>query len=125
MTKIIPALPNVAAPRAPYSAAVEAGGLVFISGQVGFNPDTGLPTDTADQTRLAMERLGTILDDLGMGFPDLVKTTVFLIDIEEFAVVNEVYRSFFDDDLPARSTVQVAALPRPELRVEVEAIATR
>ncbi|NQV04913.1 hypothetical protein HQ535_00045 [bacterium] len=125
MPKSVPALPNVPAPRAPYSAAVEADGLVFISGQVGYDPESGLPLETVDQTRLAMERIGVILGDLGLGFGDLVKTTVFLIDISEFSSVNEVYGSFFDGEPPARSTFQVAALPRPQLRVEIEAIAVR
>lgn len=125
MPKTVPDLPNVPTPRAPYSAAVETDGLVFISGQVGYDPKTGLPTEMEAQTRLAMERIGTILSDMGMGYANLIKTTVFLADIGDFAAFNDVYGSFFEGDHPARSTFQVAALPRPELRVEIEAIATR
>ena len=123
--KSVPELPNVPAPRAPYSAAVQAGNLVFISGQVGNDPKLGIPVETAAQARMAMEHIGQILADMGLSYVDLVKTTVFLIDIEDFATVNDVYGEFFDGELPARSTFAVAALPRPELKVEIEAVAIR
>jgi 2-iminobutanoate/2-iminopropanoate deaminase len=125
MVKIVPVLPSVPKPRAPYSAAIEANGLVFISGQVGYDPESESQVETAAQTRLAMERIGTILNDMGLGYGDLVKTTVFLTDIDDFGTVNEVYAAFFESDPPARSTIQVAALPRPQLKIEIEAIAVR
>ena len=125
MEKITPELPNVAAPRAPYSPAVIAGDFIFISGQVGRDPDSVLPESTVDQTRVAMENIGRILSDLGLGFESLVKTTVFLTDINDFGVVNDVYATFFEETYPARSTYAVAALPRPELKVEIEAVAVR
>lgn len=123
--KIVPDLPNVPTPRAPYSAAVQAGDLVFISGQVGNDPNRGIPPETTAQARIAMERIGQILADLDLGYGHLVKTTIFLTDITDFASVNEVYAEFFDDELPARSTFAVAALPRAELKVEIEGIAVR
>ncbi len=123
--KSIPDLPNVPAPRAPYSPAVQAGDLVFISGQVGNDPESGIPPETSAQARMAMESIGRILGDVGLGYADIVKTTIFLTDIADFGAVNEVYADFFDGGLPARSTFAVAALPRPELKVEIEAIATR
>jgi 2-iminobutanoate/2-iminopropanoate deaminase len=104
----------------------EADGFLFVSGQVAIDPFGGsVPETTADQTRLIMDNIGRILDDLGLGFSDVVKATVFLIDIADFESMNEVYGSFFEGDPPARSALQVVALPRPEFRVEIEVIAAR
>jgi 2-iminobutanoate/2-iminopropanoate deaminase len=111
---------------APYSVATEANGLVFLSGQVAINPNGGAtPSDAIEQTRLIMDNLGTILRDLGLGYDDIVKTTIFLTDVADFVGVNEVYGGYFPADPPARSTFQVAALPRPEFKVEIEATAAR
>jgi 2-iminobutanoate/2-iminopropanoate deaminase len=99
---------------------------VFISGQVAIDPEGGpTPDSTADQAKLIMENFGRILEDLGLGYGDLVKTQIFLIDIGEFAAVNQVYGSYFSAEPPARSTFQVAALPGTKFRIEIEAIAAR
>jgi 2-iminobutanoate/2-iminopropanoate deaminase len=126
MPKLVPSLAGAPKPLAPYSVATEANGFVFVSGQVAIDPTGGpTPEGVADQARLVMDNLGRILVDLGLGYGDLVKTTIFLADIGDFAAVNEVYGSYFDDEPPARSTIQAGALPRPEFRVEIEAIAAR
>jgi 2-iminobutanoate/2-iminopropanoate deaminase len=99
---------------------------VFISGQVAIPANGGPPpVATAEQASLILDNLGRILSELGLGYPDIVKTTIFLTDISDFAAVNEVYGSYFSSEPPARSTYQVAALPRPELRIEIEAVAAR
>lgn len=116
------------APIGPYSQAVAAGGFVFCSGQVALDAQTGdlLDGDVAEQTRKAMANLGAVLEAAGCRFADVVKTTIFLIDMADFAAVNAVYGETFGGGStpPARSTVAVAALPRGA-RVEIEAIATR
>jgi len=111
---------------APYSAATEAGGLVFLSGQVGLDPISGerAPDDVAAQAHQVMRNIGGVLGDLGLGYEDIVKTTVFLADISNFGDVNEVYKSYFDGSFPARSAVQAGALPGGFL-VEIEVVAAR
>lgn len=125
MAKRVPELASVPAPAAPYSPCVEAAGLIFISGQAGRDPETGTPEGLAEQTRVAMGRIGAILRDLGLGFEHLVKTTVFLTDITDFGEFNAAYGEFFTGPPPARTTVEASALPRPEFRVEIEAVAAR
>jgi 2-iminobutanoate/2-iminopropanoate deaminase len=111
---------------APYSVATEANGFVFVSGQVAIDSSGGaIPGDVVDQTRLIMDNLGMILRDLGLGYDDIVKTTIFLTDVGDFGRVNEIYGGYFPAEPPARSTFQVAALPRPEFKVEIEAVAAR
>jgi 2-iminobutanoate/2-iminopropanoate deaminase len=111
---------------APYSVATEANGFVFISGQVAIDPAGGAtPGDVVDQARLIMANLGAILGDLGLGYDDIVKTTIFLTDVGDFAAVNRIYGGYFPAEPPARSTFQVAALPRPEFKVEIEVVAAR
>ncbi len=121
-------LPTPSAPPAlgPYSVAVEASGLVFISGQVALDPATGerAPDDVSAQTRQIMKNIEAILADVGLGFEDVVKTTIFLADMADFPTVNEIYGAAFADGPPARSTVQAAALPGGFL-VEIETIAAR
>jgi 2-iminobutanoate/2-iminopropanoate deaminase len=122
----VPPVPRGPKPIGPYSVATEAGGLVFISGQVALDPATGQRVDgdaTAQAGRI-MANLALILGDLGLGFGDVVKTIIFLADMADFAAVNEVYRGYFGAAAPARSTIQVGALPGG-FRVEIEAIATR
>jgi 2-iminobutanoate/2-iminopropanoate deaminase len=124
--KQVPTLSNAPRPLAPYSVATEANGFVFISGQVALDRSGGpTPDDVVDQTRLIMDNIGSILKDLGLGYSDIVKTTVFLSDIDDFGRVNEVYGSYFESEPPARSTFQVAALPRAEFKIEIEAIVAR
>ena len=126
MPKQVPTLSNAPSPLAPYSVATEANGFVFISGQVALDRSGGpTPEDVVDQTRLIMDNLGSILTDLGLGYSDIVKTTVFLSDIADFGRMNEAYGSYFESDPPARSTFQVAALPRAEFKIEIEAVAAR
>ena len=126
MGKQIPEVPSGVTPLGPYSTAAEANGLVFISGQVALDPGTDRPIegDVRAQATRVMKNLGLVLGDLGMGFGDVVKTTIFLADIGDFGVVNEVYAGYFGDAPPARSTVQVGALPGGFL-VEIDAIAAR
>jgi len=126
MPKLVPAVPHAAKPIGPYSVAAEAAGLVFISGQIAIDPASGqkVEGDATVQAKRILENLGMVLGDLGLGFDSVVKTTIFLTDIADFAAVNEVYRGYFGDAPPARSTVQVAALPGG-YRVEIEAIAAR
>lgn len=114
------------APQAigPYSQAIKANGFLFLSGQIPLNPETNQmdAVDAVAQTRQVMENIGAILSAEGLSFESVVKTTIFLTDLVDFARINEVYGSFFTTDPPARSTVQVAALPRGA-KVEIEAIA--
>ncbi|MGZ5385614.1 MAG: RidA family protein [Acidimicrobiia bacterium] len=126
MPKQVPTLSNAPTPLAPYSVATEANGFVFISGQVALDRSGGpTPDDVVDQTRLIMDNIGSILKDLGLGYSDIVKTTVFLSDIGDFGRVNEVYGGYFKSEPPARSTFQVAALPRAEFKIEIEAVVAR
>jgi 2-iminobutanoate/2-iminopropanoate deaminase len=108
----------------PYSQAVRAGGLLFISGQIPLDPESGevVNGDVSAQTHRVMRSLGAILEAAGAGFDDVVRTTVFLTDLGDFARVNEVYGSYFTAPAPTRATVQVAALPKG-VSVEIDAIA--
>jgi 2-iminobutanoate/2-iminopropanoate deaminase len=114
------------APRAigPYSQATRSGGFLFTAGQVGFDPATGELVDggIAEQTRQVLQNIDGILQAAGARLSDVVKTTVFLVDMADFAVMNEAYAAAFGEHRPARSTVAVAALPRGA-RVEIDAIA--
>jgi len=114
------------APKAigPYSQAIRAGDFVFCSGQIPLDPQSGqiVPGDIAAQTRQVMKNLEAILKAAGCDFSMVVKTTIFLADLKDFSVVNEVYGEYFKGDPPARATIQVAALPRGSL-VEIEAVA--
>ena len=114
------------APRAigPYSQATRANGLLFTAGQVGFDPATGELVDggIAEQTRQVLANIRAILEAGGSGLGQVVKTTVFLVDMADFTEMNAVYARAFGDHRPARSTVAVAALPRGA-RVEIEAVA--
>ncbi len=126
MPKLIPDTPSAPKSLAPYSAAAEAAGLVFLAGQVGLDPATGerAPDDVTAQAEQVMKNIGAVLGDLGLGYEDIVKTTIFLADIDDFTAVNEVYASYFDGEFPARTTVQAAALPAAFL-VEIEVVAAR
>lgn len=116
--------PEAPAAIGPYSQAVVAGGFLFCSGQLGLDPSTGdfAAPDVEAQAARAMLNLGNVLEAAGCTFEDVVKTTIFLADMADFAKVNAVYGRFVTDPPPARSTVQVAALPKGG-RVEIEAIA--
>jgi 2-iminobutanoate/2-iminopropanoate deaminase len=114
------------APRAigPYSQAVRAGNLVFASGQIPIDPATGefVAGGVAEQTEQVLRNLTSVFAAAGVELNQIVKTTVFLADMEDFAAMNEVYGRFFGEQPPARATVQAARLPR-DARVEIEAIA--
>jgi|SRR5882724_12375674 len=112
------------APIGPYSQAVRAGNLLFISGQVAINPVTGNveATDTIGETHLVMHHLKAILSEAGMSFDNVVKTTIFLSDMGLFAQVNEVYGKYFSNNFPARETVAVKGLPK-NVNVEISMIA--
>ncbi len=108
----------------PYSQAVKAGGMVFCSGQIPIDPATGefVSDDVAEQTEQVLKNLGEVLAAAGSGFGDVVKTTIFLADMGDFATVNEIYGRYFTDNKPARATVQAARLPR-DAKVEIDCIA--
>ena len=108
----------------PYSVAVSAGDFVFISGQLGIDKETGnlVSGGIQEQTRKALENMKKILKSAGLGLEDVVKTTVFLQDMGDFAQMNAVYAEYFTRDFPARSAIKVGALPKSGL-VEIEAIA--
>ncbi|WP_160035102.1 RidA family protein [Paenibacillus sp. An7] len=109
----------------PYSQAVEAGGFIFTSGQLGIDPATGeFGATVEEQTRLSLENVKAILEAAGAGLNQVVKTTVFLKDMNDFVRVNEVYSSFFEQPYPARSAVEVARLPKDAL-VEIETIVVK
>jgi 2-iminobutanoate/2-iminopropanoate deaminase len=121
-------LQTSAAPAAigPYSQAIETQGWVFCSGQIGLDPKSGalVAGGIEAETRRALENLREVLAEAGLGFHDIVKTTIFLSDLGDFDVVNRIYGEHLSAPYPARSTVQAAALPR-KARVEIEAIAMK
>ncbi|MEP6944435.1 MAG: RidA family protein [Acidobacteriota bacterium] len=109
----------------PYSQAIKTGGLVFCSGQIPIDPATGnfVSENVAEQTEQVLKNLEAVLKAAGTSLDGVVKTTVFLADMNDFAEMNEIYGKFFSDNKPARATVQAARLPR-DARVEIECIAT-
>jgi 2-iminobutanoate/2-iminopropanoate deaminase len=108
----------------PYSQAIVAGDLLFLSGQIPLDPATGqiVPGDVMAQTDRVMRNLRAILEAAGSTLADVVRTTIYLVDLAQFAAVNESYGRFFEPPYPARATVQVAALPRGA-QVEIDAVA--
>ena len=108
----------------PYSQAIRAGDIVFVSGQIPLDPSTGqiAGDDLTSQVEQVMKNLGAVLAAAGCNFGDVAKTTIYLVDLAHFAVVNAAYGRFFEAPYPARATVQVAALPRG-VQVEIDAIA--
>lgn len=115
------------APKAigPYSQAVSASGMLYTAGQIALDPATMeiVPGGIIEQSERVLRNLEAVLREAGLGFDNVVKTTVFLVDMGEFAAMNEVYARFFGDHRPARSTVAVAALPR-NVRVEIDLVAS-
>ncbi|MCC7033620.1 MAG: RidA family protein [Acidobacteria bacterium] len=116
--------PGAPAAIGPYSAGVRAGALLFLSGSIPLDPATGqiVPGDISAQATRVMENIKALLAAAGADFRHVVKTTVFLADMNEFAAMNEVYATYFAAPFPARSTVQVARLPR-DVRLEIEVVA--
>jgi 2-iminobutanoate/2-iminopropanoate deaminase len=109
----------------PYSQAIAAGGFLFISGQIPLDPASGqiVPGGITEQTHQVLKNLGAILAAGGRSYADVVKTTVYLADMSEFATMNAVYATYFAAPYPARATVEAARLPR-DVKVEIELIAT-
>lgn len=110
----------------PYSQAIEAGGLIFCSGQIPLDPATGalVEGDIGAQTERVMKNLAAVLEAAGVTFANVVRTTIYLVDMADFAAVNAVYAKSFSDVPPARATVQVSALPK-NARVEIDALAVK
>ena len=108
----------------PYSQAVKTGGLLFCSGQIPLDPASGeiVTGGIRQETEQVMKNLGSVLSAAGTGFDSVLKTTIYLVDMADFPVVNEIYGSYFSGPKPARATVAVAALPRG-VRVEIDAVA--
>jgi 2-iminobutanoate/2-iminopropanoate deaminase len=124
MTKII-STPHAPAAIGPYSQAVVSNGFAFLSGQIALDPSSGqlLDGDIAAQTGRVLENLKAVLEGCGSSLDRVVKTTVYLKDMGEFARMNEVYARYFPENPPARATVEAARLPR-DVRVEIDCIAT-
>ena len=123
MTKITINAKNAPAAVGPYVHAVKVGDLVFTSGQIGLIPETGvLAEGIVSQTEQVLKNLGAVLAEAGLTYSDVIKTTVFLDNIDDFGPVNEIYAKYFTGDAPARSCVEVAALPKGAL-VEIEVVA--
>jgi 2-iminobutanoate/2-iminopropanoate deaminase len=116
--------PDAPAAIGPYSQAIRAGGFLFVSGQIPLDPATGtlVGDGIAEQTHRVLQNLGAILHAAGSSFDRVVKTTVYLADMTEFAKMNEIYATYFPSPAPARATVQAARLPR-DVRVEIDVIA--
>ncbi len=124
MAKKIINTANAPAPIGPYNQAVQAGNLLFISGQVALKPGTGelANADIIEETHLVMQNLKAILTEAGITFDNVVKTTIFLSDMNLFGQVNEIYGKYFNGDFPARETVAVKGLPK-NVNVEISMIA--
>jgi 2-iminobutanoate/2-iminopropanoate deaminase len=118
------ATPSAPVAIGPYSQAIRSGNLVFVSGQIALDPATGelVGGGIQAETHRVLQNLAAILQAAGSSFDRVLKATVFLADLSDFAAVNDIYRGYFPDPAPARSTVQVAALPRGA-RVEIEVVA--
>ena len=116
--------PNAPAAIGPYSQAIRAGDFLFVSGQIPLDPSTGtlIQGDIAEQTHRVLRNLAAILEAAGASFHHVVKTTVYLADMSEFAAMNEIYGTYFPAPAPARATVQAARLPR-DVRLEIDLIA--
>lgn len=114
------------APIGPYSQATEINGLLFCSGQIALDPETGnvVAGDVRTQTEQVMKNIEAVLSVAGYNFSQVVKTTIFLTDMKDFAIVNEIYGRYFPANPPARSTIAVAGLPKG-VQVEIEVIASR
>jgi 2-iminobutanoate/2-iminopropanoate deaminase len=117
---------NAPAPIGPYSQATLAGGFLFVSGQIPIDPLSGelISSDIKAETTQVMENIKAILTEAGLGFENIVKTSIFLTDLQNFVQVNEIYGTYFTADFPARETIQVSALPKG-VNVEISVIAVK
>ena len=116
---------NAPAPIGPYNQATKANNTLFISGQIPADPATGeiINSSIEDETHMVMKNLKAILDEAGLGFDNVLKTSIFISDMDNFNKINTVYGSYFTADFPARETVQVSRLPK-DVNVEISAIAS-
>ena len=126
MPKSVPALPGIEASSLPFSQVVEANGFVFLAGQVGNAPgqSSAVLGGITAETRQMLDNVGRLLEAVGLGYRDVVKTTLYLRDFADFEAMNEVYREYFPAEAPTRATVGVTALAR-DFRIEIEVLATR
>jgi 2-iminobutanoate/2-iminopropanoate deaminase len=126
MSKTVIYSPNAPEPIGPYSQAVQAGNLLFVSGQIAIDKATGkiISDSIENETNLVMENIGHILKAAGLDFGNIVKTSIFLKDMANFPVVNEVYGKRFSEEPPARETVEVSRLPK-DVNVEISCIAVK
>ena len=126
MPKSVPQLPGIPPSDYPFSQVVEANGFVFLAGQVGDAPGIhgAVPGGIAAETRAMLDNVGRLLAAVGLGFTDVVKCTVYLLDFSEFAAMNAVYREYFPTEQPTRATVGVTALAA-DYRIEIEVLAAR
>jgi len=126
MPKSIPELPGIPPSQLPFSKVVEAHGFVFLAGQIGDAPGSNGPVSGGieAETRQTLENIGTLLRAVGLDYSDVVRCTVYIVDIGEFARMSAVYREYFQTDLPARATVQVVGLALGA-RIEIEVTAAR
>jgi len=126
MSKQIINTSNAPAPIGPYNQAVKAGNLLFVSGQIAIKPSTGeiTNTDIIEETHQVLQNVKSILAEAGMDFNDIVKTTIFLSDMNLFSQVNEIYAKYFEGNFPARETVAVKGLPK-NVNVEISVIASK
>ena len=117
---------NAPAPIGPYSQAIAAGNFLFVSGQIPVDPSTGelVSENVKAETKQVMKNIEAVLSEAGFDFNHIVKTSIFLTDMQNFAQVNEVYGTYFTDQFPARETVQVSALPK-NVNVEISVIAIK
>ena len=115
---------NAPSPIGPYSQAVQFGNMLFVSGQIAINPTTGELdlSNIENETHQVMKNIGAILTEAGIDYSHIIKTGIFLKDMNQFAAVNEVYGSYFSSDFPARETVQVSRLPK-DVNVEISVVA--
>lgn len=126
MEKKIIVIPNAPQPIGPYNQAVLVGNTLYSSGQIAIDPQTGamVQENIEAETKMVMENVGAVLNAAGMNYGDIVKTSIFISDMNQFAQINAVYAEFFEKDFPARETVQVARLPK-DANVEISVVAVK
>ncbi|HOY31883.1 MAG TPA: RidA family protein [Bacteroidales bacterium] len=119
-------IPGAPAPIGPYSQAILTNGILYVSGQIPINPQTGqmIEGDIEAHTRQVLENISKLLSEAGMDFSNIVKTSIFLADMNDFARVNEIYSLYFSSEPPARETVQAARLPK-DAKIEISVIAIK
>ncbi len=124
MEKEIIKTDKAAQPVGPYNQAIKANGILYVSGQIPLDPETGelLKGDVQEQTKMVMKNMGAILEAAGMDFSNVIKCSIFISDMNDFPKINEIYASYFKGEPPARETVQVCALPK-FVDVEISCIA--